>query len=66
MKTKYIIGIIGMMLLFCSCEKENEVPPYQKTLNSSYVMPKPVALTAEERAWLNDLREEYNNAIKDQ
>ncbi len=63
---KYMIGIIGMIFLFCSCEKENEVPPYQKTLNSSYVMPKPVALTAEERTWLNDLREEYNNAIKGQ
>ncbi len=63
---KYMIGIIGVIFLFCSCEKENEVPPYQKTLNSSYVMPKPVALTAEERTWLNDLREEYNNAIKGQ
>lgn len=66
MKTKYLIGIVCGVVLLCSCNKENEVPPYQKASDRTYVMPKPVALTTEERAWLQEARDEYNNAIKGQ
>lgn len=66
MKKVYILIIVCLVVLFCSCAKENEVPPYQKTLSGTYVMPNPTPLTSDERAWLQELRNEYNNAIKGQ
>lgn len=63
---KYILSTVCLIVVFCSCSKEDEVPPYQKTLTSNYVIPAPVPLSSEERAWLNDLRDEYNNAIQGQ
>lgn len=66
MKAIYTIIVIAGALLLCSCNKGNEVPPYQKTLTSTYVLPSPEPLNQEERAWLKELRTEYENAIKNQ
>ena len=57
--------IVFGALALCGCNNEKEVPPYQKTLNTEFVMPKPKPLTAGERAWLKEHREEYNNSIKE-
>lgn len=66
MKKKFSFLILILALCFCACSKEKEVPPYQKNLQSTYIMPKPVSLTDAERDWLKARREEYKNAIKGQ
>ena len=54
MKAKICFWILFIVLFCCGCAEENEVPPYRKTSTKAYVMPKPVPLTPEERALIQN------------
>lgn len=63
---KYCFIIVVLVVCCCACDREKEVPPYKKNLQTTYTMPQPEVLTDAEREWLKALREEYKNAIKGQ
>lgn len=47
-----------------SCRQPNELPPLKEGYASDFIIPDPTDLTAEERAVVDALEEEYENATK--
>lgn len=47
-----------------SCKRADELPPVLESEASEFILPDPVDLTSEERAYVNALEDEYDNAIK--
>ena len=66
MKKTIIPAII--LLLFgaamTSCRQPNELPPLKEGYASDFIIPDPTDLTAEGRAVVDALEEEYENATK--
>ena len=50
--------------LFTSCEKNDEVPPIQKTKGTDYKLPDPTTLSQEDRAVISAQEQEYNENAK--
>lgn len=48
----------------CSCRKADELPPLNEGYATTIVLPDGVNLTNEERDYLEDLEEEYEEATK--
>ena len=47
-----------------SCQQPNELPPLKEGYASDFIIPDPTDLTAEERAVVDAMEEEYENATK--
>lgn len=62
MKRFIFFAIILSSLALSSCRNADELPPVNKGYASTYIMPDPVNLTAEDRAYLEELEKEYNAA----
>lgn len=60
----FIIATAATVAALSSCEKSDEVPPVQKTAASTYQMPDPEPLTAEDRAVISAQEAEYNQNAK--
>lgn len=58
---KILIIIIAVMAL-CSCRRASELPPIDAKYAKEFIMPDPVRLTVSEREYIQDLRDEYNQA----
>ena len=50
------------IVAFASCRQANELPPLNSGYAKEFIMPDPVRLTIEEREYIQDLRDEYNQA----
>ncbi len=63
---KTIISAIILLLgaSMTSCQQPNELPPLKEGYASDFIIPDPTDLTAEERAVVDALEEEYENATK--
>lgn len=62
MKRIIFFAIAFSSLLLSSCKSADELPPVNEGYSSTYIMPDPVNLTAEDRAYLEELEKEYNAA----
>lgn len=62
MKKTILISIT--VLAICSCRKADELPPLSEGYAKEFIMPDPENLTQEERDFLEDLEEEYENSTK--
>ena len=60
---KKILCIAIAIMALCSCRRASELPPIQDGYASSFVLPDPVDLTAEDRAFIQAQKDEYNKAI---
>ena len=64
MKKTVILSLV--LLLFgaamTSCRQPNELPPLKEGYASDFIIPDPTDLTAEERAVVDAMEEEYENA----
>ena len=62
--------VIITLLVLCaaaglsSCRQPNELPPLTDGYATKYILPDPEDLTAAERLSLQEMEEEYDNAIK--
>ncbi len=63
MRNKRNLLLISALLVLCSCTKEKEVPPMTVSFDSEYVLPSPKPLTYDERAYVDQRRDEYNKAV---
>lgn len=65
---KKTIKSAAMLLLILaatsSCRQPDELPPLKEGYESDFIIPDPTDLTAEERAVVDALEEEYENAVK--
>lgn len=62
-KIKYTLGLIALMA-FGGCSNIDEVPPKTNNLTTTYTLPKPSMLTADERAEINERTARYHEAVK--
>ena len=60
--TTILIIVLAAMLLN-SCDNASELPPLDNGFATQFILPDPVDLTEEDRAYLDELEEEYENAI---
>jgi len=60
---KKILLIAIAIMALCSCNQASELPPIEEGYASSFILPDPVDLTFEDRAFIQAQRDEYNNAI---
>ena len=65
MKRIVILSIIAIAALLSgsSCSQPAELPPRNEGYATEYIIPDPEPLTQEERDYLDQAMEEYNNAI---
>lgn len=64
-KGLWICGVMAWAAVaFTACEKNDEVPPTQKTQASSYKLPDPTPLTQAERDVISAQEQEYNENAK--
>lgn len=57
-------GIAAMaMIPAVSCDTADELPPLNEGYATTVIMPDPVDLTDEERDYIRELQDEYNQAI---
>lgn len=63
---KYIYALLALTALsfFFSCRRASELPPLNEGYAKNVILPEPVDLTAEDRAYLEALEQEYQNGIK--
>lgn len=57
-----LLGGLGL----AACDQPDKVPPRETRYVETYIPPKATPLTQEERNYVDQRREEYNNAIKGQ
>ena len=57
------ISAIAAVLSGSSCSQPAELPPLNEGYATEYMRPDPETLTQEERDYLDQAMEEYNNAI---
>lgn len=58
---RILLAAITLMAL-ASCRQANELPPLNAGYAKEFIMPDPVRLTIEEREYIQELRDEYNQA----
>ncbi len=63
-KIYLLTGVVLMMSVLYSCRRASQLPPLNQGYASSVVLPEPEDLTTTDRAYLRDLKEEYENSIK--
>ncbi len=58
------IVLLALMAMLYSCEKYDDLPPIKKqeSANRIYKLPEPKAMTAEDKAKEQKIKEEYENA----
>ncbi len=61
---KFLMAAVAAVAVVTSCGNVDEVPPLQNTAASSYQMPDPEPLTAEDRAVISAQETEYNQNAK--
>lgn len=61
---KKILYIVIAILAFSSCRKAPELPPLSDGYAKDVIIPDPENLTMEERDYLEELEEEYENSTK--
>lgn len=59
---KKILFAIIFLVAMSSCRQANELPPLNAGYAKEFIMPDPVRLTIEEREYIQELRDEYNQA----
>lgn len=59
---KKIILVTFAIIALSSCRQANELPPLNAGYAKEFILPDPVRLTMEEREYMQELRDEYNNA----
>lgn len=59
---KRILVITTAIMALCSCRQADELPPLNTGYAKEFIMPDPVRLTIEDREYIQDLRDEYNDA----
>lgn len=66
MAKKLFVILSVMLLSFCisSCRRASELPPLNGGYAKEVLIPEPEDLTAADRAYLKELEDEYENAIK--
>lgn len=64
MKKIILISTILLGLIFSSCRRHNELPPLNTGYAKNVVLPEPTDLTSEERAELEKIKQEYEDATK--
>ena len=66
MKRYIFVAVVVALVLsvFSSCRRASELPPLNKGYATTVIMPEPEDLTAADRAYVRELKEEYENAIK--
>ena len=57
-------SIIVIALSICSCRKADELPPLNEGYATKFILPDGVNLTSEERDYLEELDQEYQDATK--
>ncbi len=62
-KIIYIAAIIAIAGL-SSCNNPSDLPPLDTNYDRSFVLPEPEVLTMDERTYIDQLRQEYETAIK--
>lgn len=61
---KKIISITIAILALCSCKQASELPPIEEGYATTFILPDPVDLSLEDRAFIKEQEAEYKNAIK--
>lgn len=63
-KTIAVAAAAAMTFFFAvSCDNADELPPLNEGYATTVVMPDPVDLTSEDRAYIQQLQDEYNAAV---
>ncbi len=62
----YIITAVVMLAGLGGCNNPSELPPLDTNYDRYFVLPEPEVLNMEERAYIDQQRQEYNEAIKKQ
>lgn len=59
------VAAVAAMTFFSSvsCDNADELPPLNEGYATTVVMPDPVDLTSEDRAYIQQLQDEYNAAV---
>ena len=61
---KKIFLAIFAIFAVASCKQPSELPPINDGYAPTFILPDPVDLTSEDRAFIQRQRDEYDNAIK--
>lgn len=61
---KRILLISITLLTICSCRKADELPPLTDGYAKDVIVPDPENLTQEERDFIEELENEYENSTK--
>ena len=61
-QNKSFIFAAAISLCLCSCGQPNELPPLNDGYATEFVLPDPVALTQEERDYIDAMEKEYEEA----
>ena len=61
---KKILLLAMALVALSSCRKADELPPLTDGYATDFILPDPENLTQEDRDFLEDLEEEYENATK--
>ena len=60
---KWIVLIAFAILVLCACRRASELPPIHDGYATTFILPDPVDLTAEDRDLIKAQQAEYNEAI---
>ena len=60
---KKILLIMIAIMALCSCRQANELPPINAGYAKEFILPDPVRLTVSEREYIQNLRDECNDAV---
>ena len=61
-QNKTFIFAVAICLCLCSCSQPNELPPLNAGYATEFILPDPVALTQEERDYIDALEKEFEEA----
>ena len=67
MKKNIFFAILVLSALaVSSCRQADELPPIDKGYAKNFILPEPVNLTPSDRAYLDELQEEYDRAVNEE
>lgn len=58
-----VLCLCGTLLLSASCNNASELPPLNEGYATEFILPDPTDLTSEERAYIQQLQDDYNASI---
>lgn len=59
----YTTAALSFVVSVSSCKSADELPPLNEGYETEFVLPDPVDLTADDRAFIDELEQEYKQAI---